>query len=375
MELFVTCGPNLEVLLAQELAELGYANVVTGFRGVSLRDVGLEAVYRVNYMSRLASRVLIPLSRFYCKDSRSLYTSVFKMDWLKFFSRKETFAIDANVSHPELRNSLFAIQVTKDAICDQLRERTGDRPNIDIKNPDIQLNLFIHDNKAIVSLDTSGQPLHKRGYRLEGSEAPIQENLAAALLVLAGFQGSEIVCDPCCGSGTLLIEAALMASKVAPGFLRNHWGFMRMPEHSQELWLKVKGEADGLRCDLPKNTFFGCDINKAAVHACKVNLRAAGLHQSVQVVQSDIRDYTPPVLPNFVIMNPPYGRRLEEVDHLITLYRAIGDFMKRMTAKPARGFVCTGSLELSKEIGLAAKRRHVIDNGGIDVRLLEFDLY
>lgn len=375
MDLFITCGQNLEPLLAEEIAKMGFPQAVTGFRGVHVRDATLEAVYRINYLSRIASRVLVPIARFRCRDDKALYQGMQQVRWEKFFPRLESFAIDANVSHPLLRNSLYAIQVAKDAICDQLREHKNQRPDIDIKNPDVQLNLFINESSGIISFDTSGSPLHKRGYRQESIEAPMQENLAAALLFLAGYQGSEVMCDPCCGSGTLLIEAALMASKTPPGFLRTKWGFLRMPGHSQELWLKIKNEADSLRTPLPEGHFFGSDVSKQAVHACKTNLRATGLHHAIQVVQNDIRDYEPPIAPNFIITNPPYGRRLDDVEHLRPLYRAIGDFMKRKAAKPARGFVFTGSLDLSKEVGLAASRRHVLDNGGIEARLLEYDLY
>ncbi len=375
MDLFVTCANCLEPFLAQELADLGYPQAVTGFRGVHVRDVSFDAIYRINYCSRIASRVLMPLARFRCHDDRSLYLGAGKIDWMAYIPKGKTIAIDANVNHPRLRNSLYAAQIVKDAICDQLREKTGERPSVNTRDPDIQLNLYIQDEWAGLSFDTSGMPLHKRGYRQESVEAPMQETLAAALLTLAQYKAGDVLCDPCCGSGTILIEAAMMASQTPPGFLRNQWGFKSLPQHSPEAWLKVKNEADQRRILLPKHQFFGADINKQAIHACKVNLRAIGFQQSVEVVQCDIRDYTPPVTPNFILTNPPYGRRLDDVDHLRTLYRAIGDFMKRKAAKPARGFVFTGSFELSKEVGLAANRRHVLDNGGIEARLLEFDLY
>lgn len=375
MDLFVTCAQCLEPLLAQELNQLGYASTDQGYRGVHVKDVGFDAVYKINYQSRLAGRVLMPLASFRCYEAKSLYGGIIKIDWLSYIGSGKTFAIDANVSHPRLRNSLFAAQVAKDAICDQIRSRTGSRPNVDVKDPDVQLNLFIHDEWAIMSLDTSGKPLSKRGYRLETVEAPIQETLAAAFLTLAKYQGTEVLCDPCCGSGTILIEAALMASNTPPGYLRKQWGFTHLPEFSQAEWLKVKAEADGKKVELPKQHLFGCDVNKQAVHATKVNLRASGFYQAVEVVNCDFRDYSPSVLPNLVITNPPHGRRLDDVEHLRSLYRDIGDFLKRKTAKPSKGFVFTGSMELSKEVGLAACRRHVFDNSGIDSRLLEYELW
>lgn len=375
MDLFITCGPGLEELLAQELGALGYPQVVTGYRGASVSNVDFGAVYKINYCSRIASRVLILLSRFPCHDARSLYAGAAKIDWERYVPEGKTIAIDANTNNPNIRNSLYGAQVVKDAICDQLKERFGRRPDVDVKNPQIQLNLFIDRERASISFDTSGTVLTKRSYRQETVEAPMQEALAAALLMLANYQGTEILCDPCCGSGTLLIEAALMATKTPPGFLRTRWGFLNLPEHSNDHWLKVKIEADSRRVPLQPNQIFGADINKQAVHSSKVNLRAAGLHQVIEVTQSDIRDYTPPVPPSFIITNPPYGLRLNDVEHLKSLYRDIGDFMKNKTSKPARGFVFTGSLELSKEVGLSSLRRHVVEQSGIDARLLEYDLY
>jgi putative N6-adenine-specific DNA methylase len=352
---------------------------VLGFRGVTVKDLDkescLDAIYKINYCSRVAGRVLLPICRFRCYDEKSLYEEIYRLDWLKYLSAEKTIAIDANVNHPRLRNSLYAAQITKDAICDQLRKRVGARPSIDTKNPDIQLNLYISGDWAVISFDTSGAPLHKRGYRLETVEAPLQESLAAALLLLSGYKEDDVICDPCCGSGTLLIEAAMIASNTPPGFLRKSFGFFSLPHHDQTKWLKIKNEADSKRKPLKENHFFGADNNRAAVHACKVNLRAIGFYQSIQVVQSDIREYTPEAAPDFIITNPPYGRRLDDVEHLRPLYRAIGDFMKNKSQKPAKGFVFTGSLELSKEVGLAAKRRHVLDNGGIEARLLEYDLF
>lgn len=375
MEIFVTCAEGIEPLLAEELRSLGYAQIKESFRGIYVNIDAHEAIYRINYCSRLAIRVLLPLRQFRCFDQKSLYREISGVDWTPYIPRGKTFAIDANVSHKVLRNSLFAAQVTKDAICDQFRAKIGSRPSISTRNPDIQLNLYINGDRGVISFDTSGVPLHKRGYRLESGEAPIQETLAAALLTLAQYQGNEIVCDPCCGSGTLLIEAALAASKTPPGYLRQKWGFMHLPEYEAKEWLKVKAEADEQRIALPNAHLFGCDINRDMVRICKTNLRAAGFHQQIAISQTPFQDYTPPVVPNFIICNPPHGLRLDEAEHLVPLYRSLGDFLKRKSAKPGRGFVFTGNLELAKEIGLSPKKRHVINNNGIDSRFLEFDLF
>lgn len=373
-EVFVTCANGLEPLLVDELAELGF-RATAGFRGAYVEVHGMDAVYKINYCSRIAGRVLLPLIRFKCYDRKALYNYANQIDWCRYIPRGKTFAIDANVSHRLLTNSLFAAQVVKDVICDQFREKTGDRPNVDVKSPDVQLNLFIHNERAIISFDTSGVPLYKRGYRQESVEAPVQESLAAAMLRLARYQGTERLFDPCCGSGTLLIEAALMATKTPPGYLRKEWGFRFLPEFSQAEWLRVKAEADKERLPLAAGLISGIDLSKNAVRVCKVNLRAAGFHQVVEVSNADFRDFTPEVLPNFVIANPPHGIRLDETSQLTPLYRALGDFMKHKVDKPARGFVFTGNADLAKEVGLSAKRRYVLDNGGVESRLLEYDLY
>jgi putative N6-adenine-specific DNA methylase len=377
MRLFVTCAQGLEELLEAEIKELGFSSTLLGFRGVHVDvEESLTPIYALNYQLRLASRVLMPLREFRCYDQQSLYKAARSIEWDRYIPKNKTFAIDANVSHKHLRNSHYAGLVVKDAICDQLREiRGGERPSVDVKTPDVQLNLFIHDWDANISFDTSGTPLYKRGYRVDGVEAPIQESLAAAILRLADFKGSETVIDPCCGSGTLLIEAALIATKTPPGYLRREWGFFHHPDFSQVEWLKVKAAADAERRPLEAKNWVGIDINKRAAQAARANLRGAGFHQNVTIIQSDFREFTPKELPDLLICNPPHGKRLDDVEHLRPLYRALGDFMKRQMAKPARGFIFTGSLELSKEVGLAPKRRHVIQQSGEEARLLAFDLY
>lgn len=376
MPLFITCSAGLEELLKLELNSFGYSKIQIGFRGVHVDVPSFEDIYRINYSSRLAGRVLLPLADFFCYDQRGLYKGASKIDWCSYIPPGKTIAIDANVNHKHLRNSLFAAQVVKDAICDQLREVRGERPDVDVKTPDVQLNLFIHENQAIISFDTSGTPLHKRGYRQDSVDAPLQESLAAAILMMAGYKGDEVLYDPCCGSGTILIEAALIASNTAPGYLRKTWGFINHPDFRMEDWLKIKAEIDQKRVPLKQGHIFGSDINRVAVQACKINLRASGFLQVVNVVPNDVRDADPEVPPTMIMTNPPYGKRLNDnMEDLCRLYRTIGEFMKHKSQKPARGFVLTGNLDLAKEVGLASKRRYLLNNGGIDSRLLEFDLY
>ncbi|KIC72406.1 THUMP domain-containing class I SAM-dependent RNA methyltransferase [Candidatus Protochlamydia amoebophila] len=373
--LFVSCASALEPLLLEELRELGLTDLQTGYRGVFINQWNWADIYKINYASRLATRVLLPLSRFRCFDRKSLYRHIYDIDWSFYLKEGNTFAIDANVHHRELRNSLFAAQVVKDAICDQLRHKVGRRPSVDVQQPHVQLNLYIQHSLAIISFDTSGTPLHKRGYRQETVEAPLQETLAAAILRLAKYSADKVFLDPCCGSGTLLIEAALMASQTPPGYLRQKWGFMNHPDYQANEWLKVRNRLDEHRKTIQPGHLFGIDINKSAVWATKTNLKAAGFGQAVEVLQADFREFSPTVPPDLIVTNPPHGKRLEEEDQLRPFYRSLGDFMKKKTARPAQGFVFTGNLELAKEVGLAASKRHVLNNGGIDSRLLAYELY
>ncbi len=373
--LFVSCPPTLEPLLIEELKELGLPSVQLGYRGGFVHEWDWPAIYRINYASRLASRVLLPLLKFRCLNRQALYRHASEVDWSLYLKKGWTFAIDAHVHHQELRNSLFAAQVVKDAICDQMRHQFGERPSVQIQHPDVQIHLFIDQQTAILSFDTSGEALHKRGYRQESLEAPLRENLAAALLLLSRYTKEEIFLDPCCGSGTLLIEAALIASETPPGYLRKQWGFMRHPQYQGEEWLTVRHQIDQQRKPLETGVLFGIDQSKQAVRACQINLRAAGFSRQVEVRQADFREYQPSVAPTFILTNPPHGRRLGEEAYLKSLYRALGDFMKKKSAKPGRGYIFTGNLELAKEVGLAATRRHVLSNSGVDSRLLEFNLY
>lgn len=374
-QLFVSCAPLLEPLLLEELKELGIEAGPIGYRGVFVEEWDWSTIYRINYASRLASRVLLPMNRFRCFDRRSLYRHASEIDWSLYIPEGKTFAIDANVHHRELRNSLFAAQVVKDAICDQMRQRVGRRPSVQVQNPDVQLNLFVQQQTAVISFDTSGEPLHKRGYRQESVEAPMQETLAAAILRLAHYDQECIYLDPCCGSGTLLIEAALIATHTPPGYLRTRWGFMRHPQYDAAEWLKVRNQVDQKRTTLAPQHLFGVDISKNAVRAAQINLKAAGFSQQVEVKQADFREYTPSIAPNFILTNPPHGRRLDEEEQLRPLYRALGDFLKQKSAKPAHGYIFIGNLPLTKEVGLSAKRRYVLNNGGVESRLLEYEIY
>lgn len=326
--LFVTCPPHLENLLFQELTELGITDLRIGHHGVFAKKE-LLTVYKINYCSRIATRCLWPLLEFRSLDQKALYEAAYSIQWAPFLKPSQTFAIDANVSHPLLRNSLYATQVMKDGICDQIRAKTGERPSVDIQNPTIQLNLHIHNNTGIISLDTSGAPLFKRGWRTEASPASIQENLAAGLLRRIGYQG-ESLCDPLCGSGTFLVEAAMIASHTPPGFLRKEWGFLHHPDHDQQMWESLRASEDAKRKELPSNTFFGADADPSMVRATQRHLKNLSLLASATLLHSEINHYRPPVTPEWLLTNPPFGKRLQTS---LALYQSLGQFMKRYGKK------------------------------------------
>jgi putative N6-adenine-specific DNA methylase len=356
-ELFVTCASGFEPLLIEELGQLGIRTRRKGFRGVYV-DQEMEAVYLINYRSRLATRVLWPLAQFACPDREALYEAAKKIDWQIFLDLEKTFAIDANVSHPKLRNSLFAALVVKDAICDNLRESLGGRPSIDIKNPDLQLNLFIHQGKATLSLDTSGIPLYKRGWRSSTADAPLQETLAAAILHLAQYTEHDTLCDPFCGSGTFLIEAAMVATQTPAGFFRKSWGFVNLPQFSVDAWLKVKQAADRNRKPLVKGKIFGADRDPKAVAICKSHLKTTGF--DIDVACKEIRSYQPPHAPTVIVTNPPYGKRLEAS---LSAYRDLGAFAR------GKSFILAPDNHLMQATRLRVKNTFDLSNGGLPVTL------
>ncbi len=372
--LFISCLPGLEEVLGHEVESLGYT-FSKGRAGVFVPYEGMKQIYKLNLHLRTASRVLLPLASFRCYDKNDLYKGALDINWKPWFKNLPTLAIDAFVMHKSLTNSLFAAQLVKDAICDQLKGSLGARPSVDTSNPEIGLHLYIIDNTATISFDTSNPPLHQRGYRVEGGAAPIRENLAASLLMLAGYCAEDTLVDPCAGSGTFLIEAAMIASKTPPGIHRPSFGFFRHPEFSKEEWEAEKAEASKNRLALEPGRFFGIEESPKAFAILKQAVHRAKLDRWISVCQGDFRHTPLPFEPTFVITNPPYGIRLSEIESLAPLYGDLGDFVKQKTKKPAKCAIFTGSLELAKCVGLRTSKRYILSNGGIECRLLTYDLY
>jgi putative N6-adenine-specific DNA methylase len=358
--IFVTCPGSVELLLLDELKDMGIEGKKS-LRGVFVPKT-LENAYTINYNSRLATRVLWPLVTFKCRSQEDLYHFAKQVNWSLYIQAGKTFAIDSNVSHPTLRNSLFASLLVKDAICDQFREKTGLRPSIDVASPDVQLNLFINNQQGILSLDTSGDPLFKRGYRKATGPAPIQESVAAAILRQVGYTASDILIDPFCGSGTFLIEAALIATQTPPGFFRKKWGFINLPEFSDEVWKRIKTSLDSQRIPLTPDTIFGYDKDRLALQACAQNIRITQF--PIHCELSDIQRLSPKKMPTLLIANPPYGKRLETSKEP---YLAFGQLLKACP-KARAALLCPDEF-LIKATSLPFKKVSSFYNGGLDVGL------
>jgi putative N6-adenine-specific DNA methylase len=261
----------MEELCEQELIELGAKNTKTAYRGIYF-EADLSTLYRINYTSRLISRVLAPLKLFHCGNTNSIMKMAKKIEWDKIFSIDQTFAVTSSVSKSTINNSLYASQVLKDGIADYFRAKFGKRPNVETANPDVRFNLFIEKDHAVLSLDTSGESLHKRGYRLLAGEAPMQETLAAAMIRISKWDGEKPLLDVMCGSGTILCEALMSYCRIPAQKLRTKFGFFHLPDFNNSLWEKIKDEADSKIRSLPEGIISGSDISQSTIKIAQENL-------------------------------------------------------------------------------------------------------
>ena len=407
---FATTAKGMEALLSDELQSFGSSNLEVTRAGVYFSGT-LEVAYRACLWSRIANRILLPLKKFPAPTPEKLYGGVKSIKWSDHLSYKNTLAVDFSMpvgveverkevrgpsrpaagggirrrpgapgSEAKITHTHFGALKVKDAIVDQLRSVQGDRPSIDPATPDVRVNVYYSAEEAVVSIDLSGSSLHLRGYREEGALAPLKENLAAAILMLAGWpavarEGGEFI-DPMCGSGTLPIEAAMMAADLAPGLNRKYFGFLNWSGHDPQVWKRLVEEAQDReikdRKKLPRIT--GYDADFRPVRAALANIERSGMHGKVHIEKRDYSLATPTDERGIIIVNPPYGERLGEVEELKPLYRGLGDLFKKQF-KGWGGYIFTGSPELSKEVGLKASRRFVLFNGPIECRLLKYELF
>ena len=333
-----------------------------------------ETLFRINYRSRLITRVLAPLIRFEAKTGEELYLSTKKVDWTHMMRLDQTFAVFANVSNSEINNSHFASLKVKDCVADMFRKRyRNTRPNVDSHDPDLWINVHIYDNQVTVSIDCSGGSLHRRGYRQDSVDAPIQETLAAAILDIAGWDGKKPLYDPMCGSGTILSEAWLKAGNIPPGILRKKFGFMMLPDFDKRPWVKVK-LAEEHKVKLVRGGLIrGSDIDKNAVKKTRTNNARIPGGDELRVRTMDFRDL-PPLENTIIICNPPYGIRLKHGDDMELFFKEFGDFLKQK-CRGCQAFIYFGDRELVKSVGLKSSMKMPLRNGGLDGRLVWYELY
>ena len=361
---------GLEGVLADELAALGARDIVPGLRLVSFRG-DRRLLYRANLWCRTAIRILRPIHSFPATNERELYDGIASIDWRQYLDVDGSLAIDPVVHSSFCTHSLYAAQLAKDAIVDQFRGRTGRRPSVDLKDPDLRINLHINQNQVTVHLDSSGDSLHKRGYRTEAGEAPINEVLAAGILSLTGWDRGSALVDPMCGSGTFVIEAARLARNIAPGILRP-FAFERWKDYDRALHSELDKQARAAVPDHLPFEFVGSDRDARVAELARQNARNAGVETSVRFETVDFADLSPPDPPGVLVVNPPYDERMK-VDAIASFYRRIGDTLKqRFDGYTA--FVFTGNLEAAKHIGLRTSRRIALFNGPIECRLLRYEV-
>jgi len=373
MQFFATAAKGVEEVLAGEIRGLGIADPVVEKGGVRFAG-DMSLCYRANLWLRTAHRILMPLADFFCDTPQRLYEGVRSLAWTRYLTPDMTLAVSCNLRDSAMTHSGFVALKTKDAIVDAIRDASGRRPNVDTVNPDVLVNIHLVRNRCTVSLDTSGTSLDKRGYRLDKREAPLRETLAAAIIEISGWDGSLPLVDPMCGSGTIPIEAALKASRRAPGLTRPGFGFQRWPGFEPLVWRTVVEEAREMMLESLPSPILGSDVSEGALQSAGRNAARAGVDRFVTFLREEMGDSPSPTPPGILLCNPPYGIRLGEEELLKALYKRMGDVMKRRF-NGYTAYLLTGNPDLAKHIGLRASRRIVLFNGPIECRLLRYDMY
>ena len=383
-EFFATTAKGLEGLLAAELQDLGASDVKARRAGVAFTGA-LDVAYRACLWSRVANRVLLPLASFPAATPAALYDGVHSIRWWEHIDAHGTLAVECATSQSAIAHSHFAALKTKDAIVDQLRDRLGARPSVDVARPSVRVNVYLHRDEATASIDLSGDSLHRRAYRDRSVAAPLKETLAAAILLLAEWprlaRAGVPLLDPMCGSGTLPIEAALIAADIAPGRGRTYFGFLEWRGHDGALWARVLQEAEAREVHDAKRlpSIRGDDADAAAVRTALGNVERAGLRSRVHIERRALTECTPVAshargdVHGLLVTNPPYGERVGDRTTLPDLYATLGDTLRRRFMGWT-ACVLAGNAALAKHIGLRAARRHVLYNGAIECRLLVFPI-
>ena len=361
---------GLEPVLAKELTQLGANDVQIGRRMVSFKG-DKELLYRANFQLHTAIRILKPIKHFKALSADDVYEGVKDLDWSEYIGIDKTFAVDSVVFSEEFRHSKFVAYKVKDAIVDQFREKTGQRPNISISNPDIRLHIHIAEDQCTLCLDSSGDSLHRRGYRQESVEAPLNEVLAAGMILMTGWHGETDFIDPMCGSGTLLIEAALIARNMAPGLFRKEYAFEKWPDFDAELFDKIYND-DSQEREF-NHHIYGYDVDIKAVNTARLNVKAAGLSNDITVEEQDFKNFMQPKNKSILVTNPPYGERISTND-LLGTYKMIGERLKhQFTGNEA--WILSYREECFAQIGLKPSIKIPVFNGSLECEFRKYQLF
>ncbi|HET9751270.1 MAG TPA: THUMP domain-containing protein [Casimicrobiaceae bacterium] len=367
---FAPCPRGLEAALAQELTGLGAKGTASAEGGVGFEGE-LDLAYRSNLESRLASRILWRVGGGAYRNERDLYALVQALDWPRLFVPSRSLRVDIAATGSRLQSLEFATLRVKDAVCDRFRDACGVRPSVDKRAPDVRVHAHLTEREATIYVDTSGEPLFKRGYRRDADSAPLRENLAAGLLALAQWTPQRALLDPMCGSGTIVTEAAMVAADRAPGLSRT-FGFQKLAFYDGPTWQRIRQSAHDRQRPAPREpTLFASDIALAAVARTQTTLRAAKVDGFVRVERADVLTRSAPTPEGLLLANPPYGVRLADADALAALYPRLGDALKHRFAGWTAALF-TGDLRLARLIGLSPQRRIPLWNGAIECRLFVF---
>lgn len=369
---FVPCPPGLDGVTAGELAALGATEVRRSKTGVACRgDAGLR--HRANLWLRAAIRVLEPILRAEVRSPEGLYDAVRSVDWSLHMRVDQTLAVDSRLSGSKLRHTGYASLKVKDAIVDQFREKTGARPDVDAEAPDLPLHLYIGGDRMTLSRDTSGTTLHKRGYREALVKSPLNEALAAGIVSLTRWDRASALADPMCGSGTIPIEAAMIAAKRAPGLLRARFPFEAWPDHDPAAWERAREEARAQALASLPFAIHASDRHEGALDLARRSARTAGVEALIRFSVSDVGAFAADPPPGTFIINPPYGDRLDAEADLPAVYRRIGAMLRRYPG--AKAWVLSGNASLTRFLGLKASKELTLWNGAIECRLLRYEIH
>ena len=373
IQYFATVARGLEPITAQELERLGAKEVRPDFTGVHFSG-DRTLLYQVNLWARTVFRVLVTLREFPCPNAERLYTEVQKIDWQQYIQPHNTLAVNATGGNRKLNHTHFTALQVKNAIIDQQRRQFGQRSSVDTENPDLLINVHIYQERCILSLDSSGASLHRRGYRPAMGLAPLKETLAAALLDMAEWEPNLAFLDPLCGSGTLPLEASLKALNIAPGLFRPEFAFEKWHDFDEQLWTRLLDEAEESQIPQLKAPIIGSDKDPDILDQARINARQCRISDQVKFTQTDLKDVEAPADSGVIICNPPYGERLGDAAELGDFYKLLGDVFKQRF-KGWTAFVLTGNKELAKRVGLKAARRIPVYNGSIPCTLLKYEMY